>query len=190
MKSLLAIASLVLALAAPAAALEIEGVKLEDRAKIGAAEVPLNGAGLRTRLGFKVYAAGLYLGEKTKDPGAAIAAAGPKRIAIHMMRDVGGKTFLDSLNEGLEKNTPAPELAKLKLQVDQLTATMQAVGDVKKGDVILLDFVPGAGMQITVNGQLRGKPIEGDDFSRAMLRIWLGEKPADGDLKKGMLAQG
>jgi hypothetical protein len=40
-----------------------------------------------------------------------------------------------------------------------------------------------------VNGQPRGKPIPGDDFYRALLRIWLGDKPVDGDLKKGMLGQ-
>lgn len=179
-----------LALAAPAAALEIEGVKLDDRARVGAAELPLNGAGLRTRFGFKVYAGGLYLADKTKDAGAAVAAGGPKRVAIHMMRDVGAKTFVEALNEGITKNTPPAELEKIRPQVAEMTATMEALGEAKKGDVILLDFVPGTGTQITVNGQPRGKPIPGDDFNRALLRVWLGDRPVDGDLKKGMLGQG
>jgi hypothetical protein len=189
MKRHLAAALAAMALAAPAAALEIEGVKLDDRVKVGPAELSLNGAGLRTRIGFKVYAGGLYLAEKTKDANAAIAAGGPKRVAIHMMRDVGAKTFVESLNEGIVKNTPPAELEKIKPQAAEMTATMEALGEAKKGDVILLDFVPGTGTQISVNGQPRGKPIPGDDFYRALLRIWLGDKPADGDLKKGMLGQ-
>ncbi len=189
MKRFLAAGVLAAAFALPAAALEIEGVKMDDRATVGAADLVLNGAGLRTRLGFKVYAGGLYLGEKTRDANAALAAAGPKRIGIHMMRDVGAKQFLEALNDGLAKNTPAPELEKMKPQAAEMNAIIEALGEVKKGDVILIDFVPGTGTTITVNGTLRGKPIAGDDFARAMQRIWLGERPADADLKKGMLGQ-
>ena len=54
---------------------------------------------------------------------------------------------------------------------------------------ILLDFLPDSGTGLVVNGQARGKPIAGDDFYRALLRIWLGDKPVDGDLKRGMLGQ-
>jgi hypothetical protein len=189
MKRSLAVCALLAALVAPAAALDIEGVKLDERAKVGPAELTLNGAGLRTRLGFRVYAGALYLAEKTRDANAAIAAPGPKRVAIHMMRDVGAKQFVEALNEGIAKNTPAPELEKLKPQIAEMNATMEALGEAKKGDVILLDFVPGTGTVITVNGQARGKPIAGDDFYRALLRIWLGERPVDGDLRKGMLGQ-
>jgi hypothetical protein len=189
MKRYLAAALAAAVLSGPVAALEIEGVKLDDRVKVGPAELALNGAGLRTRIGFKVYAGGLYLAEKTKDANAAIAAAGPKRVAIHMMRDVGAKTFVESLNEGIVKNTPPAELEKIKPQVAEMTTTMEGLGEAKKGDVILLDFVPGSGTQISVNGQPRGKLMPGDEFYRALLRIWLGEKPADGDLKKGMLGQ-
>lgn len=189
MKRSLATAIVLLALAGPAAALTIEGVTLDDRAKVGPADLVLNGAGLRTRLGFKVYAGGLYLAERTKDAGAALAASGPKRVALHMMRDVGAKQLVESLNEGIAKNSPAAELEKLKPQIGELTATMEALGEARKGDVILLDFVPGTGTIITVNGKPRGKPIAGDDFQRALLRVWLGDKPVDGDLKKGMLGQ-
>lgn len=187
MKRFLAAAALGAALAAPAAALDLEGVKIDDRVKVGPAELVLNGAGLRTRLGFKVYAGALYLADKTRDANAAVSAPGPKRIAIHMMRDVGAKQFVESLNDGLTKNTPAGELDKLKPQVAELNATMEALGEAKKGDVILLDFVPGTGTTIVVNGQPRGKVIAGDDFYRALMRIWLGDKPADSDLRKGML---
>jgi len=74
-------------------------------------------------------------------------------------------------------------------RIEELLAIMNALVEAKKGDAILLDFLPDSGTRVVVNGQPRGKPIAGDDFYRALLRIWLGDKPVDGDLKKGMLGQ-
>ncbi len=64
---------------------------------------------------------------------------------------------------------------------------MNALKEAKKGDVILLDYLPDSGVNLTVNAQPQGKPIPGEDFQRALLRIWLGDKPSNPDLKKGML---
>lgn len=189
MKRCLAVLALLLALVPAAFALEVEGVRIDDRVKVGSSELVLNGAGLRTRLGFKVYAGVLYLAETTRDANAAIAAPGSKRVAMYMLRDVGAKSLLEAFNDGLAKNTPAAELERLKPQVAALNAAVESIGEAKKGDVIVLDFVPGTGTTIIVNGQPRGKPIAGDDFNRALLRIWLGDRPADADLRKGMLGQ-
>jgi hypothetical protein len=38
-----------------------------------------------------------------------------------------------------------------------------------------------------LNGESRGGPIAGEDFYRALLRIWLGEDPVSKDLKKALL---
>jgi hypothetical protein len=38
-----------------------------------------------------------------------------------------------------------------------------------------------------VNGAPRGKPIAGEDFYRALLRIWIGDNPVQDDLKKALL---
>ena len=45
----------------------------------------------------------------------------------------------------------------------------------------------GAATQLVVNGKPAGKPIAGEDFYRALLRIWLGDKPVQNDLKKSLL---
>lgn len=81
-------------------------------------------------------------------------------------------------------------MATLKGPLDELSAIMSALGEAKKGSVIALDFVPGSGTRVLVNGATQGKPIAGDEFYRALLRIWLGDRPVDGDLKKGLLGQG
>jgi len=180
------------AVAFPLAALaaEVAGVKLEDKLRVGPAELVLNGAGVRTRLVVKVYVGGLYLTEKKTTTADVLAAPGPKRVAISMLRDVGAATFNESLTEGFRNNNPPAEVEKMKPQLDEFAAIINALGEAKKGQLIALDFVPGTGTVVLVNGEAKGKPIAGDEFYRGLLRIWLGDRPADSDLKKGMLGQG
>jgi hypothetical protein len=187
-------ATLVLAALLPLAGLaaEVGGVKLDDKARIdaGGPELVLNGAGLRTRFVVKVYVAGLYLTEKKPAATDAIALGGPKRVSITMLRDVGAKQFNEALVDGFRANNTAADVERFKAPLDELSAIMNALGEAKKGSVIALDFVPGTGTRVLVDGAAKGKPIAGDEFYRGLLRIWLGDKPVDGDLKKGMLGQG
>jgi hypothetical protein len=188
------LATLVLAAALPLAALaaEVAGVKLDDRTKIdaGGPELVLNGAGVRTRFVVKVYVAGLYLTEKKGAAADAIALGGPKRVGITMLRDVGAQQFNEALVDGFRANNSAADVEKLKGALDELSGIMTGLGEAKKGNVIALDFVPATGTHVLVNGAPKGKPIAGEEFYRALLRIWLGDKPVDGDLKKAMLGQG
>lgn len=75
----------------------------------------------------------------------------------------------------------------MKAQIDALNANLKVVGEAKKGDVIHFEFVPDAGTRVTVGGQVRGSVIPGEDFFTAVLRIWIGDKPVDAGLKKGLL---
>ena len=176
-----------LALPGAGHAAELEGVRMDDTLRVGASELRLNGMGLRSRVFFKVYVAGLYLPQKTQSAEQALRMAGPKRVSIVMLRDVGAETFVASLVEALKDNLSEPQAAALKPQVDALTGIMQKVGEAKKGMAIGLDFVPGAGTAVLVNGAAQGSPIPGDEFYAALLRIWLGDKPVQEDLKKGFL---
>jgi long-chain acyl-CoA synthetase len=135
---------------------------------------------------FKVYVGALYLQKKAIATEPVLADAGPKRVAMHMLRDVAAEQLFSALNDGLRNNHAAGELAKLDQQVKQLEGIFTALKAAKSGDVILLDYLPGTGTRITVNGESRGT-IPGDDFYRALLRVWLGDQPADGALKKAML---
>jgi hypothetical protein len=166
---------------------EVEGVKLDPSAQVGGAALQLNGAGLRTRVFFKVYVAGLYVPQKSSSAATLLAQKGPRRVAITMLRNVDADTFSGALVEGLRANHSEAQMAAMKPQVDALTASFKAAGEAKKGDVIHLDFLPDSGTQLTVNGQARGNTIAGEEFFTALLRVWLGDKPADADLKKGML---
>jgi len=171
-------------LAVPAFAAEVAGVKIEDQTRVGNAELTLTGAGVRKRLLFQVYAMGLYVADRKAD---LVAQGGAKRVAIHMLRDVDAATFTEALSDGIRKNHGAAEFKALEPRIARLGAIMAEMKEAKKGMVILLDGVPGAGTQVTIDGKPSGKPIEGDDFYRALLRIWLGEKPVQDDLKKALL---
>jgi hypothetical protein len=190
MKRTILAASLAFAAFAANAA-EVAGVKLEDKLRLTPTgpELVLNGAGIRTRAIFKVYVGGLYLTEKKGAAADVLALAGPKRVSMTMLRDLTAQQLSEALAEGIRNNTSAAEQEALKARIDELLAIMNALNEAKKGDAILLDFLPESGTRVTVNGQPRGKPIAGEDFYRALLRIWLGDKPVDGDLKKGMLGQ-
>ena len=168
-------------------AVELEGQKFEPTAAVGGQNLSLNGVGLRKRAIFKVYVAGLYVGQKSTSVAAIVNDKGARRVSLRMLRDLGAQSFIDAFNEGLKSNTPEAQLAAMKPQVDALVATLKSIGEAKKGDVINFDFTPDGGTRITLNGQPKGNPIPGADFFSAVLRIWLGDKPADEALKKGML---
>ena len=154
---------------------------------MGGAALQLNGAGLRTRVFFKVYVAGLYVPLKANSAAALLAQKGPRRVAITMLRNVDADTFSASLVEGLKNNLSDAQFTGFKAQIDALNANFKAAGEAKKGDVIHLEFTPEAGTRVVVNGKPQGTAIAGEDFFTAVLRIWLGDKPADADLKKGMV---
>ncbi len=188
LNQLLIILFLALGLAQGAAALELEGVKVPARARVadGGAELALNGAGVRTRFFFRVYVGALYLAKKTTAANAVINDSGAKRIALHMLRELSSEQFVSALEDGLKNNHSAEQLARLDPSVKQLRTIFDAVKVARAGDVINIDYLPGTGTRIVINGALKGT-IAGEDFNRALLRIWLGENPADSDLKTGML---
>ena len=177
----------VASMGAGAQQVEIDGVKFEPTAQVGGTALVLNGAGLRTKAIFKVYAAGLYVPQKSNDAATLLAQKGARRVAITMLRNVDAETFAGALNDGLRDNHTEAQFTALKPQIEALNANLKAVGEAKKGAVILFEFVPGTGTRVTEGGQPRGTVIPGEEFFTSVLRIWIGDKPVDSSLKKGML---
>ena len=168
-----------------ASAAEVAGVKLDDRVQVGAQELVLNGAGLRTKFFIKVYVGALYAGQKATVPATLIDSPAPRRMLLRMLRDMDADSLHNALDEGLRNNLGAAELAELRSQIEQLGALMKGIGTVKEGDSITIDF-GSAGIEVGLNGKSRGR-VEGPAFARALLKVWLGDNPADAALKKGLL---
>jgi hypothetical protein len=174
---------LLLSLAFPLWAAEVAGVKIDERANVGNADLVLSGAGLRKRVFFQVYAIGLYVQDRKADP---VAQPGPKRVHIHMLRDVGAEQFTEALADGIKANHTEAEAKALEPRVQQLGAIMAGVKEAKSGMAIALDWT-GRETVVAIDGKPAGEPIPGEDFYRALLRIWLGDKPVQEDLKKALL---
>src|SRR5256712_6931778 len=175
--------ALLLLLAFPVWAAEVAGVKIDDKTRVGNTELSLSGAGRRKRVFCQVSAIGLYVQDRKADP---ISQPGPKRVQIHMLRDVGADTFNDALVEGIKANTSEAEAKALEPKVKQLSDTIAGIQQAKKGMTIALDWT-GKDTQVVIDGKPAGRPIEGEDFYRALLKIWLGDKPVQDDLKKSLL---
>jgi hypothetical protein len=172
-----------------APAVEVAGVKFDDKVRVGNSDTVLNGAGLRKKVIVKVYAMALYLPEKRSDAEAVMAAKGAKRISINLLRDLTGQQFVEALQEGMANTHSEAEMAGLRDRLKQFSDSMLAVGEAKTGTSVVIDWIPEGGTRLTVNGQAKGKDIAGEDFYKALLKIWLGNKPVQDDLKQALLGK-
>jgi long-chain acyl-CoA synthetase len=172
--------------ALPALSAEVAGVKLDDKASIGGQELVLNGAGIRTRALFKVYIGSLYLPARANDlPG--VLAKSPRRVQLNLLRDLSSDQIVGAIVDGLKDSNSAAELAAVKAQTDQFVSIMKGIGDPKEGTVITFDFVDGS-TRVGVNGTSKGS-VQGEAFNQALTKVWLGDKPVQGDLKNAMLGR-
>jgi hypothetical protein len=181
-------ASLMIATCAARAG-EPRGVQLPSSARVGGQELVLNGTGLRVMTFFSVYAAALYLPRQVDSASEALSSAGPKRFTMVMLREVTARQLIDALDEGLRENHSSAELERLRPRQEALAAIVTSVGRARDGTAITLDYVPGEGTRVDVDGKAVGPPIAGADFFEALLRIWIGEAPVDAALKRALLGQ-
>jgi hypothetical protein len=190
-QALLALAAAaLLAPGARAEVIDVQGARYDSSIVLAGERLVLNGVGVRKRFMFDIYAGGLYVTRRAARTEELLAQPGPKRVALRFLRDVDGELFVTSLHNGLKANHTEAELARWKSQVDALTRTIQTIALARRGDSINFEFTPEDGTRVTVNGVTRGPLIPGADFYAAVLRVWLGETPADAGLKKGMLGTG
>lgn len=180
------ILSTALAAALPAFALSVKGINFNDTYQVASQPLQLNGAGVRVKIVFDVYAAGLYLTKKETTTAGVLAQSGAKGLQIVLMRDLTGEEFADAMITGFKANNAA-DLPKYQANLDELQNLMKSFGKVKKGTVIHMNLVPGSGTRVLVSGEHKGRDIPGDDFYNALLKIWLGNAPADKGLKEGLL---
>lgn len=181
-------AAVLLVLAATAAGqVVVEGARYDGSIVLGGQPLVLNGVGVRKRFIFDIYVGGLYVAKKAARTEELVGQPGPKRVALRFLRDVEGDLFVTSLHAGLKANHTETELGRWKEQVDILTTTIKTIALARRGDTVYFDYTPQDGTRVSVNGVTRGPLIPGEDFYAAVLRVWLGETPADPGLKKGML---
>ena len=180
---------LLLAASLGAQAAVIEGQQFDDRIRLADTELVLNGVGLRAVAWFKGYAAGLYVVEKAASAEAVLAQKGPKRLRMRMMVEVESKEFVKAFNKGMRRNLGEAERDALRDRIERFDRTVAELVILKKGDVVDLDYLPARGLVLSVNGQKKGEPFEGEAFYAAILKIYIGSDPVDKRLKTGLLGQ-
>lgn len=176
---------LVLSFVSTASAREIAGVSVEESVKTDdGIELQLNGAGIRSKLFFKVYIAQLYLENPSREAASIISSDGRKRMVMHFLYDeVGADKLVAAWNDGFAANLDDQVLNGLADRVSKFNSMFVTV---KKGDEVILDLHPESGTTVTIKGEKKGT-VEGRDFAEALLSIWLGKKPVTEDLREELL---
>ncbi len=193
-RRLTATLALTVATALPAHAVRYEGQEFADSLQLGGSTVVLSGVGKRQVAIYPMYLAALYLPKKATSPDTVYSQTGPKRlelrIVIPLVKDVSTQEFVKAINKGVSRNNSEADQAALAERVKQFNAAITEVGRVKKGDLLVVDYLPAqGGTVLSVNGKVWGKPVEGQDFYTAFLKVFLGDKNSDEHLRAGLLGQ-
>jgi hypothetical protein len=185
-RKIMVVILLVLAMTASAPAKEIGGVNLPDSLAAGKEQLVLSGAGLRTKMFIKVYAGGLYLRKQDNDAQKIIGADEPMAIRLHFIYDgVSHEQLIEAWNEGFASATGG-NIAPLKESIERFNSFFTEAA--RKGNIYDIVYTPGEGVTVIIKGKLIGT-IKGLEFKKAAFAIWLGDKPADNSLKKGLLGR-
>lgn len=172
----------------PVYALDIGGVSVADEVvSDGGTTLKLNGAGIRSKFFFDIYIAELYLENPAKEAEQVIADQGHKRVVMHFLYDgVGQDKLVDGWNEGFAANLDDETQEKLQPRIDNFNSMFTE--EMKSGDIVVFDYLPGQGTRVRIKDNVKGL-IPGKDFNDALLSIWLGKKPVGSSLKKDMLGR-
>lgn len=169
---------------APTAAINIGGILVPETVTVDDVELKLNGAGIRKRFFVKVYVGALYLRDRQTTVDAVLAAPSPKSMRLHVLHDeIPAAKLVDAWNDGFAKSVDASERPALEPRIARFNSLFPAV---RQGDVVRLDFI-GDTTEVWINQERKGA-VAGPDFQRALLQIWLGQKPIDAGLKRALLA--
>jgi len=184
----LALAALFLATSA-FGQMTVSGVKFDEASDVRGNKVQLNGAGVRYKAIFKVYAAGLYLPRRADTPDIALSMPGAKRISITTLREIDSSELGKLFSRGIEDNMEKAAFSKLIPGVMRMSQIFSQYKKLDAGDNFVIDWVPGVGTVITVKGVQQGEAFKEPEFFNALLRIWLGPNPADWKLKDALLGK-
>jgi hypothetical protein len=184
MRNLAVVLSFLL-MSSQAFALDVAGVNVSPTVSLHEKTLTLNGTGIRKKLFFKVYVGSLYTERKVTTPEQLLADPGEKLIRMNFVyKKVEKEKIVEAFAQGLANNSPgvagsAEAKAFLSSFKDDFVA----------GDTVDISVSPDGTVAASHNGKAIGS-FRSPAFAQGVLLIWFGEKPADGDLKKGMLGNG
>jgi hypothetical protein len=165
---------------------KIAGVELAGSYQVAGKRLTLNGAGIRSKFFFKIYVGALYTGKTSNNATELIATQGPRSMQMTMLyKEVEAEKITGGWEEGFKANVTDTEFKRLEKRLKEFNALFP---ELHAGDSVHMDYAPDTGTELSINGKVLGT-IQGEDFFSALLKVWIGDHPADDALKTGLLGQ-
>lgn len=174
-------------LATPGADAAPTSTKFEPITEVKGTKLQLNGAGTRFKAIFKVYDMALYTSKKASTPEELLALPGPKRLQFTALRDIPGTDLGRMFFKGLSENSSKDQVQRHAISTTRFIELFSIKSKLVQGDTFSMEFTPGKGTQFYLAGQPQGEPVGDDEFFSMILKIWVGESPADRGLKDALL---
>jgi len=183
----LVLLAVLLGLSMPVVGRTIKGVELPERviARDGS-ELRLHGAGVRDKFLFDIHVGALYLPSTGQDAATILERDQPARVEMHFLyRKADAERMAEGWREAFAANNDARVIDSIAQRIERFAGMWPSA---RRGDVFVMEYLPGRGTQVRVNGQRLGT-IAGEVFFTALLGVFLGPNPGDPDLKRGMLGR-
>ncbi len=150
----------------------------------GDTDLKLNGAGMRKVLWIDMYAGGLYLTKKSKDPKEILDADETMAIKLNIVSGfVTQKKMIKAVKDGFDRAT----FGNTKALDERINKFIKFFSEpIVKNDIFDIVYIKGKGVTAFKNEKELGV-IKGRDFKYALFKIWLGDEPASEEIKNGML---
>ncbi|MDO6774791.1 chalcone isomerase family protein [Shewanella sp. 3_MG-2023] len=183
----LSIIALTAALVLPqmAEAKTVSGVELADNMMIAEQQLALNGAGVRSKFFMDLYVGSLYLATPATNVDAVIA----QPISVIRLNITSGMITADKMTDAIVEGFDAAtngDSASIQSSIDAFMGLFNE--EVSKGDQFTFVTHKDAGVTSFKNGQEQAT-IANEAFRQALIKIWLGDEPAQKSLRKNMLAK-
>jgi len=161
--------------------------RFEPTVQVQGTALQLNGAGTRFKAIFKVYDMGLYTTKRVATPEELLALQGPKKLQFTALRELPGTDLGRLFIKGLSENSSKEMVQKHTLSSMRLIEIFSGKSKLLPGDSFAMEFVPGKGTQFYITGKPQGDPVGDAEFFSMVMKIWVGNSPADYGLKDALL---
>lgn len=165
---------------------EKSGVEMPDEITIGTKKLVLNGMGNRVFMDFlmKIYVAGLYVEKKSTNAQEILASNEIKHLEMEFKHElVEKKKLIENWENGYKKNCGKSKICDANR--DRLRTLLSYMTDMRAKQKMSFTFYPDK-VEFKVKGETK-PAVEGADFSRIILSIFIGEEPPNKSLKEGLL---
>ncbi|PCJ25972.1 MAG: chalcone isomerase [Flavobacteriales bacterium] len=165
----------------------VGGVPMPKKVMIGKTVLSLKGAGVREKLWMDMYACALYLKNNTNSASEIINRDEHTAIKIQIISSlITSKKMTSAIEDGF-KNATDGKTKAIRKEINEFKKVFSKE-EIQKKDIYDIIYVPNKGTVIFKNGKIQ-PIIKGLTFKKALFGIWLGDKPADKDLKKDLLGR-